>query len=61
MRHGKDYTYAISRLDGTCVLGSIKQCDETDLTIDKDLQRDVGVHVQAKEAITDVASISCGG
>lgn len=25
MRHGKDYTYAIPRLDGTVIMGGIKQ------------------------------------
>lgn len=41
MRHGKDYTYAISRLDGTCVLGGIKQYGLTDPKVDMDLQQDV--------------------
>lgn len=41
MRHGKDYTYAISRLDGTCVLGGIKQYDQTEPQVDMDLQADV--------------------
>jgi D-amino-acid oxidase len=44
MRHGKDYTYAISRLDGTCILGGIKQYDQTDPKLDLDLQQDVSVH-----------------
>lgn len=29
MRHGKDYTYVIPRLDGTAILGGIKQVEET--------------------------------
>jgi glycine/D-amino acid oxidase-like deaminating enzyme len=29
MRHGKDYTYVIPRLDGTAILGGIKQVDQT--------------------------------
>ncbi len=29
MRHGKDYTYVIPRLDGTAILGGIKQVGET--------------------------------
>jgi D-amino-acid oxidase len=29
MRHGKDYTYVIPRLDGTAILGGIKQVDNT--------------------------------
>lgn len=41
MRHGKDYTYAISRLDGTCVLGGIKQYDQTHPEVDMDLQQDI--------------------
>jgi D-amino-acid oxidase len=44
MRHGKDYTYAIPRLDGTCILGGIKQYDQTDPKLDLDLQQDVSVH-----------------
>lgn len=29
MRHGKDYTYVIPRLDGTAILGGIKQAGST--------------------------------
>lgn len=29
MRHGKDYTYVIPRLDGTAIVGGIKQIGET--------------------------------
>lgn len=29
VRHGKDYTYAIPRLDGTVILGGIKQVGST--------------------------------
>lgn len=29
MRHGKDYTYVIPRLDGTAILGGIKQTGST--------------------------------
>lgn len=29
MRHGKDYTYVIPRLDGTAILGGIKQVNNT--------------------------------
>lgn len=29
MRHGKDYTYVIPRLDGTAILGGIKQTGTT--------------------------------
>jgi glycine/D-amino acid oxidase-like deaminating enzyme len=29
MRHGNDYTYVIPRLDGTAILGGIKQVDQT--------------------------------
>ena len=29
MRHGKDYTYVIPRLDGTAILGGIKQVGQT--------------------------------
>lgn len=29
MRHGKDYTYVIPRLDGTAILGGIKQLNNT--------------------------------
>ncbi|KAL1855820.1 hypothetical protein VTK73DRAFT_8462 [Phialemonium thermophilum] len=41
MRHGKDYTYIIPRLDGTAVLGGIKQVDNTDPTVDIDLRNDI--------------------
>ncbi|PSN69156.1 nucleotide-binding domain-containing protein [Corynespora cassiicola Philippines] len=41
MRHGKDYTYAISRLDGTCILGGIKQYGHTEQEVDMDLQQDI--------------------
>lgn len=41
MRHGKDYTYAIPRLDGTCILGGIKQYGQTESAVDMDLQADV--------------------
>lgn len=41
MRHGKDYTYAISRLDGTCILGGIKQYGQTEKEVDMDIQQDV--------------------
>lgn len=43
MRHGKDYTYAISRLDGTCILGGIKQYGQTEAEVDMDLQQDVSI------------------
>jgi len=43
MRHGKDYTYAISRLDGTCILGGIKQYGQTEHEVDMELQQDVSV------------------
>lgn len=29
MRHGKDYTYVMPRLDGTAILGGVKQVDNT--------------------------------
>lgn len=29
MRHGKDYTYVIPRLDGTAIIGGIKQVGNT--------------------------------
>ncbi|KAJ4371411.1 hypothetical protein N0V83_004628 [Neocucurbitaria cava] len=41
MRHGKDYTYAISRLDGTCILGGIKQYGQTEKEVDMDIQQDI--------------------
>lgn len=41
MRHGKDYTYVIPRLDGTCILGGIKQYGQTDTKVDMDIQEDV--------------------
>ncbi|KAK2811946.1 hypothetical protein FQN50_001653 [Emmonsiellopsis sp. PD_5] len=41
MRHGKDYTYVIPRLDGTAVLGGIKQIDNLDQSVDVDLKNDI--------------------
>ncbi|RSL78122.1 hypothetical protein CEP51_008473 [Fusarium floridanum] len=41
MRHGKDYTYVIPRLDGTAILGGIKQVNNTDPTVDVDLRNDI--------------------
>ena len=51
MRHGKDYTYAISRLDGTCILGGIKQYDQTDPRLDLDLQQDVSTPFVVTESL----------
>lgn len=50
MRHGKDYTYAISRLDGTCVLGGIKQYGQTCPEVDMDLQQDVSIRAELLSA-----------
>ena len=41
IRHGKDYTYVLPRLDGTAILGGIKQEGMTDAAVDWDIQRDV--------------------
>ncbi|KUL82618.1 hypothetical protein ZTR_10263 [Talaromyces verruculosus] len=41
MRHGKDYTYIIPRLDGTAVLGGIKQVGETYSYVDEDIKKDI--------------------
>jgi hypothetical protein len=51
MRHGKDYTYVIPRLDGTAILGGIKQVDNTDPVVDVDLRNDIlrRIHENAPE------------
>ncbi|KAF9890086.1 hypothetical protein FE257_006247 [Aspergillus nanangensis] len=41
MRHGKDYTYVIPRLDGTAILGGIKQMNNIDPIVDLDLRDDI--------------------
>ncbi|KAL2867608.1 FAD-dependent oxidoreductase [Aspergillus lucknowensis] len=41
MRHGKDYTYVIPRLDGTAILGGIKQVGETYPEVDPDIKLDI--------------------
>jgi len=41
MRHGKDYTYVIPRLDGTAILGGIKQIGKTDPEVDLDIKEDI--------------------
>lgn len=41
MRHGKDYTYVIPRLDGTAVLGGIKQYGNASTEIDESITEDV--------------------
>ncbi|KAM0545428.1 hypothetical protein ACHAPJ_011333 [Fusarium lateritium] len=55
MRHGKDYTYVIPRLDGTAILGGIKQVDNTDPVVDVDLRNDIlkRVHENAPEVFKD--------
>ncbi|TPX15280.1 uncharacterized protein E0L32_004557 [Thyridium curvatum] len=41
MRHGPDYTYVIPRLDGTAILGGIKQVNKTDPHVDIDIRNDI--------------------
>ncbi|EED21154.1 D-amino acid oxidase, putative [Talaromyces stipitatus ATCC 10500] len=41
MRHGQDYTYIIPRLDGTAILGGIKQVGETYTHVDEEIKKDV--------------------
>ncbi|KAF2021034.1 nucleotide-binding domain-containing protein [Aaosphaeria arxii CBS 175.79] len=41
MRHGKDYTYVIPRLDGTAIIGGIKQIGETYPEVDQDIKADI--------------------
>ncbi|KAF2501167.1 nucleotide-binding domain-containing protein [Lophium mytilinum] len=45
MRHGKEYTYVIPRLDGTAVLGGIKQVGKSDPSVDIDIQKDIARRV----------------
>ncbi|KAJ6441133.1 kinesin [Purpureocillium lavendulum] len=55
MRHGKHYTYAIARLDGTAILGGIKQEGNTDPIVDIDLRNDIlrRVHESAPEVFKE--------
>ncbi|KAJ5579710.1 uncharacterized protein N7459_005695 [Penicillium hispanicum] len=41
MRHGKDYTYVIPRLDGTAVLGGIKQYGNASTELDDSITEDI--------------------
>lgn len=41
VRRGKDYTYAMSRGDGTAILGGDKRYNNTDTTVDDDLRDNV--------------------
>lgn len=43
IRRGKDYTYALGRLDGTAILGGIKQFANTETSVDEDLRGDVSI------------------
>jgi D-amino-acid oxidase len=51
MRRRKDYTYAISRLDGTCILGGIKQYGKTEPQVDYELQEDVSCLLYGMTAV----------
>lgn len=42
VRRGDDYTYCLSRRDGTCVLGGIKLYDDTTTGVDPAIRNDVG-------------------
>ncbi|KAF9873485.1 putative fad dependent protein [Colletotrichum karsti] len=55
MRHGKAYTYVIPRLDGTAILGGIKQVNNTDTAIDLDIRDDIlrRVHENAPSVFRD--------
>ncbi|CAI6089003.1 unnamed protein product [Clonostachys chloroleuca] len=54
MRHGKDYTYVIPRLDGTAILGGIKQHGETHTEVDDSITEDIlrRVHENLPEHFT---------
>ncbi|KAF2090296.1 nucleotide-binding domain-containing protein [Saccharata proteae CBS 121410] len=41
MRQGSQYTYCIPRLDGTAVLGGVKQVGNTDESVDEELRMDI--------------------
>ncbi|KAJ9143110.1 Nucleotide-binding domain-containing protein [Pleurostoma richardsiae] len=41
IRRGKDYTYCLPRLDGTAILGGIKQFGATEKKVDGDLRADI--------------------
>ncbi|KAF5970008.1 d-amino-acid oxidase [Fusarium bulbicola] len=65
---GKDYTYAIPRLDGTVIIGGIRDPDisntEVDLDIDKDITRRVNkslpAHFSADPADNDIVGHNVG-
>ncbi|CAH0034096.1 unnamed protein product [Clonostachys rhizophaga] len=54
MRHGKDYTYVIPRLDGTAILGGIKQHGQTHTEVDDSITEDIlrRVHENLPEHFT---------
>ncbi|KAL4962011.1 FAD-dependent oxidoreductase [Aspergillus stella-maris] len=69
MRHGKDYTYVIPRLDGTAILGGIKQVGETYAEVDEDIKSDIlrrvhenlpGVFPSTKSANFDIIRDNVG-
>ncbi|KAF5008356.1 hypothetical protein FDECE_5399 [Fusarium decemcellulare] len=55
MRHGQDYTYVIPRLDGTAILGGIKQVNNIDPVVDVNLRNDIlrRVHENAPGVFKD--------
>ncbi|OKL63835.1 hypothetical protein UA08_00773 [Talaromyces atroroseus] len=55
MRHGKDYTYVIPRLDGTAILGGIKQYGQADPELDDNITKDIlrRVHENLPEYFPD--------
>ena len=47
IRRGKDYTYCLPRLDGTAILGGIKQFGQTEKKVDETLRKDVSCSLNA--------------
>ncbi|KAF9023700.1 nucleotide-binding domain-containing protein [Hymenopellis radicata] len=41
IRHGKEYTYSLPRLDGTCILGGVKLYGNSDKAVDESFKSDI--------------------
>lgn len=58
VRRGDDYTYCLSRGDGTCVLGGIKQYDDTTTNVDPETRNDVSETGKRVQSVWTRADIS---
>lgn len=62
IRQGRDYTYAIPRLDGSVIIGGIRQEGVADTEVDMELARDVsaaGLWTGLNGSFTDSAITDC--